>query len=431
MTYSIVQSKHNNGTGTTASVTTAATGAGNLLFAIVAAVRNPGTDTITTPGGWSLIGTVQDDPTFVEFTAGLYYLPNTTSGLTSFSWTLGTAPLQWDILLIEISGAATTSPLDVSAVHNQQVNHTSDTVSATTTVAGDLLLGVGLWDSAETGAPPGSLSDGAGWTSVATFSDAPGWMTLHIADQTQAAAGSATYAPTWTGSQDDIVWLVAFKPAAGGGGTVSGSATLTGNAAIADAPNALIAPASEQANAAISEAAQIVAPATLASNAAIVQSAQLVAQGDALASNAALSVTGQIVTNAAPLTASAALAETPAQIVAPATLQANALLAATGGQVGQNVLTANAGLAVTAQVIAPATLAGYSVIAEAAQIVAAAFSEQANAVLSATGTAALPSQPGLVTASDRALVGVTASDARAATVTATDSRAATVTVADV
>jgi hypothetical protein len=210
MAFSIVQSQHGNGTSTSATISCSTTGSGNLLVAIIAAAKNPGAVSITPPSGWTQIGSTQDDPAYIEISAGVFYQEDCASGSTSFTWTLGSTPSQWDGILLEISGAATSSPLDASNVSNTQSFHTSDSVSVTTTASGELLIGIGVWDAVRVGAPT-SMNDGSGYSSILTFSDGSGWLTVHAAQQTQSGSGSVSYAPSWTGSMDDIVWLLAFK----------------------------------------------------------------------------------------------------------------------------------------------------------------------------------------------------------------------------
>lgn len=231
MAFSIVQHVGNNGTGTSVSVTCSATTAGNLLVAMIGITRNSplGPDSFTAlPPNWVQIGSTIDDLSWSEVTGGLFYLPNCSSGLTSFTWTILTAPNQWDIMLLEVSGAATASPLDVSNVTNTKVVHTSDTVSATTTANGDLILGLGVWDDLDVN--PTAFNDGSGWTFIQSFSDINGWETLRAVYQTQTTAGAVSYSPSWTGNADDILWIVAFKAASSGvalSTTLVGEGTLT------------------------------------------------------------------------------------------------------------------------------------------------------------------------------------------------------------
>lgn len=215
MSFSIVQSPNGSGSSTSATISCSATTSGNLLVAIIAAAKNPGSVGITPPAGWTQIGTTADDPTYIEISAGVFYLENCLGGSTSFTWTLGSAPSQWDGILLEISGASTTSPLDTSGVSNQQVFQTSDSVNVTTTASGDLLIGIGVWDAVRVGAPTG-MNDGSGYSSITTFSDAGGWLTVHAAYKVKTGSGSDSYAPSWTGSMDDIIWLLAFKAASSG-----------------------------------------------------------------------------------------------------------------------------------------------------------------------------------------------------------------------
>lgn len=213
MAFSIVQHTAADGFTTSATLTCSATTAGNLLVAIIGTSQNGGSNSFTgLPTGWTQVGSTQSDTIYVVVTSGVFYLANCAAGLTSFTWTLASAPGGWDGIFLEISGAATSSPLDVYNVHNGQVRQTSDTVSTTTTATGDLILGLGMWDA--TPAALSGFNDGS-YTLIQSHADAGGWGLVRAVDQTQTSAGSISYAPSWTGSVDDILWIVAFKAAGG------------------------------------------------------------------------------------------------------------------------------------------------------------------------------------------------------------------------
>lgn len=224
MSFSIVQHVANDGFTSTPNVTVTATTAGNLLVAFIGTSNNSGNNTFSSlPTGWTQIGSTQNQNVWIGLTGGAFYLKNCAGGTTSFSWTLNAAPSEWDIQFIEISGADTSSPLDTSNVANVASLHTSDSVSTTTTANGDLVIGMGIWDDTPTN--PSAFNDGGSWTLIQTHSDGNGWETIRAVQQTQSSSGSISYAPSWTGSVDDILFIASFK-ASGGAAAPPPSSTL-------------------------------------------------------------------------------------------------------------------------------------------------------------------------------------------------------------
>lgn len=227
----LVQSKRAAGNGgTSASVTgLTTTVAGNLLVLLVDAWNNPGNVTFTPPAGWTQAGTTTQDDVFISGTAAQYYYTNNPGGITSVAVTLSAAASAWHIEVLEFSGVATTTPLDVQSFRQQSGTTTPSSGAVTTTAAGDLLVG---WMAEDDVNGAYTLTQPAGWTALPRQQDTNAWASLYSAYQVAGAAGSYNYNPTLTATQtDSIVGIMAFK-AAGGGVAVSGSATLSGGSNI-------------------------------------------------------------------------------------------------------------------------------------------------------------------------------------------------------
>jgi hypothetical protein len=213
MSWSIVQTVHNNGSGATASATLSSTTAGNLLVALVSAAKNPGDVTFTPPANWTQDGTTQHDDAYVSDSSAVYIYQDNPGSITSVSFTLSSSASSWTCTLLEISGAATSSVTD--GIQVGIVGSTGRTSgNLTTTTNGDLILGLAVIDAVNAGAP--TFTEASGYTSDVTYNDGGGWFTIHVGYQTQATAGSIAYAPTWTTVDDATLYVVAFKPASGG-----------------------------------------------------------------------------------------------------------------------------------------------------------------------------------------------------------------------
>lgn len=218
----LVQSKTASGnSGTTGTVTfTSATTSGNLLVLLVGASKNPGAVSFTLPAGWTQIGTTQDDAIFVEMSVAAYYYTGTS--ISSVAVTFSTAPSGWNIVAAEFSGF---SALDVS--NWATVASTTPSVSATTTVNGDLIIGMRYHDVV---AGASTLTEASGYTQITSVADAGGWASASLAYTTQATAGSKAYNPTQTAAKDEVLGIVAFE-ASGGGSTVSANGVSAGASA--------------------------------------------------------------------------------------------------------------------------------------------------------------------------------------------------------
>lgn len=207
-----------------ASVTSVTTGAittttGNLLVALAASYVQTATVSDSKGNTWTNVA---------SFTAGtgrvrMDYVLNATGGAShTFTATCGSADYP-TITVMEFSGVATSSALDVSATDFVSGGSSSHTVGpVTTTDAGDVLIGVG--------SSPSSTS----YTVSAPF-------TQDRTLDTGALEGIVTgyYLPGSTGNYSfDFTTsnssaaarsiIAAFKPAAGGGGAVLRFLTILG-----------------------------------------------------------------------------------------------------------------------------------------------------------------------------------------------------------
>ena len=145
-----------------------------------------------------------------------YYVPNTTAGANTVTATFSTATTYRRIEVTEVSGGATTSPVDAVSKFIGTSTTSTDSVtsgSATTTTAGCYIYGAFQRDGNTV-----TITSGTGFTQRLNLTD------VDIEDMTQASAGSV--AATWTTNAPTtyLATMVAFKPAGGGGSNVTDTA---------------------------------------------------------------------------------------------------------------------------------------------------------------------------------------------------------------
>ena len=200
------------GSSSTASGTFSATGPGNFLIAAVVA-RN----TVSTPSGWTLAVSYTAPTT----KAYLFYQENCSSGVTSFSATLG-GSAAWVVMLAEYSGVATSGSIDQTATdHTGGGSSTTGTI--TTTTSAQLLIGVIADDDND--APFGTPTNSFALLSEADNGFAEGCLLERIVSST------GTYSSSMSSGGGDSGLIASFKAASGGDVTVSAS-SLTGTGSL-------------------------------------------------------------------------------------------------------------------------------------------------------------------------------------------------------
>jgi hypothetical protein len=154
---------------------------------------------------------------------GSAYAINTTAdisvGKTITATFAGSTPS--GIAGICITGAATTSPLDVSNKTQQGTAATAATSVSTGTLAqaNEIVVGVLVGTVAI-----GVVTCGTGWTKLPTLSNANGSVTICV--QIVAATTSVSFAPTWANTANYVTDVYSFKAA--GGATITPTRTLLG-----------------------------------------------------------------------------------------------------------------------------------------------------------------------------------------------------------
>ena len=144
----------------------------------------------------------------INDTLGIYYAQNIAGGTNTVTVSNSTSSASVRVAILEYAGIARSGALDVTRTSTLQ-NATPTSGNVTTTVNGDLLLGV--FSTAE----PGTFTAGSGYTIRETNDAAPSTR-LMVEDRIQATAGTASATATVGAS----VWwgaaLAAFKPATSG-----------------------------------------------------------------------------------------------------------------------------------------------------------------------------------------------------------------------
>lgn len=221
------------GSGTTSPIASTATTftAGNLLVAIVgASYSGVGASlTVVTPAGWTDSGLGTKNDGAPNGGAAAFYMPNNPGGSQSWSWTTtinaGGTLITNGYTILEFSGAATSSPLDLTAVAGATGGTSStsvDTTAATgTTAAGDLITELAqcyrntaslTFTQAATSVPS------SGWTVGTVYDGAAGVRVHTTASYTIQASGVANPHGILTSSAttSSAAFLLTFKQAATG-----------------------------------------------------------------------------------------------------------------------------------------------------------------------------------------------------------------------
>lgn len=214
MAFSLIQSKTGSVGGTNASsvtVTTTATGSGNLLVAFVDITATAGV-TITAPTGWSQVGTTQG------YAAGngsvaMFYKPNSTSGVTSFVFSFSSS-VNAAVAFEEWSGVATSSPLDQFVAQQNAKSSAAPTgTTAALAASGELAiwgLGVGAGGTATYSAITNSYVEDTGANAFSTEA-VEAQATLFYNTSVGSAATSSGATMSVGGSTGNTTILAVFK----------------------------------------------------------------------------------------------------------------------------------------------------------------------------------------------------------------------------
>jgi hypothetical protein len=210
--------------------------AGNLVVVFSETSAGGGTPTATitdnqsSPGWTTAIASVKASSSPVEWLTA-FYLPNCGSGITTITLTYnGGTPGTTNLLVVEYSGIATSSPLTGTAYQAQSApGTTTDAISSTAgaiSKAPAAIVGCSFNIEEDT-----YFVAGTGFTGRNTASY------IVVEDQRQTSTGS--YAATWTdstkgGSDNYLTVMLAFaEPSGGGGGGnyayIQGSGNTTGS----------------------------------------------------------------------------------------------------------------------------------------------------------------------------------------------------------
>lgn len=203
--------------------------AGNLVAVAFSFDSNTATisslrDSAGTPNNYTLTPSTpyRNTPTFGggNNTTGIAYLPNVPAGATkTITLTLNTS-VQIDLWAIEVSGAATVSPLEADATnHSSTAGTTINLPSYTTVNAGDLLVAVCFLSGGVTAA-------NSPWTEISTIPASGSGAEYMV----KAATGAQAVGWTATSSTWGAI-MAAFKAASGATPTGTLSVTETADTA--------------------------------------------------------------------------------------------------------------------------------------------------------------------------------------------------------
>jgi len=204
----VQHSSRDAGTASSTSVSfPSASTAGNWIGVVIRAGKSGQVFTVTDSRGNTYHNAIQFNEVIDGTTLGIFYAENITGGVNTVSVSdtiLGTLR----IAILEYSGVALANSLDGAAVANQGTS-ASPTVSLTTTVNGDLLLGEMSTANAAI------FTAGSGYTIEETVPAQPNTK-LIVEDRVQTTAGSASASASLAASDSWGAALAAFK--SGGSG---------------------------------------------------------------------------------------------------------------------------------------------------------------------------------------------------------------------
>lgn len=204
------------GSASTIAVTLPGVTAGNLLAAHVGWGDSGGTCAVNDGTAYSVADTHRSDVTNNE-SGQVFYLPNVGAGSHPATATFtGATPPFRRIRLVEISGLATSSPIDqnignVQTAAGTSANGVTSTATSATTNANDFVVGF-TQDTTEPDPGTGTLTAGTGYTISGTN------LIMGLESKNVAATGAQTATFTQSVNNGRITHCVAFIQAGGGGG---------------------------------------------------------------------------------------------------------------------------------------------------------------------------------------------------------------------
>ena len=172
---------------------------------LVAALDNAGTTTVTAPSGWTLVRSTSSGSSLTQAT---YVHVAGTSEPSSYQWRFSSQRTASAVMAAYI-GVNTTTPVDVSSGGSSSNSSSDVAPSVTTTVAGDLLIGVFGEAANATVTPPAGmleqLEQAAGTSTTRVLSE--------LSDQQLGAAGATgTRTATLSKSGANVGQLIALRP---------------------------------------------------------------------------------------------------------------------------------------------------------------------------------------------------------------------------
>ena len=172
---------------------------------LVAALDIAGTTTVTAPSGWTLVRSTSSGSSLTQAT---YVHVAGTSEPSSYQWRFSSQRTASAVLAAYI-GVNTTTPVDVSSGGSSSNSSSDVAPSVTTTVAGDLLIGVFGEAANATVTPPAGmleqLEQAAGTSTTRVLSE--------LSDQQLGAAGATgTRTATLSKSGANVGQLIALRP---------------------------------------------------------------------------------------------------------------------------------------------------------------------------------------------------------------------------
>jgi hypothetical protein len=191
-----------NPASTTAAITITSSVSGNLLIALVMNDASQPTVSGVSGGGANTFTQVPSARALDGGThmSDIWYLPNNAGGITTVTATLSASSSSHGIWVMEVSGAATASPVDIQSVKNNATASTTVTgTSMNTTNAADII--VANWTTGAT-----TTTANAPWTLFTNILNGNG-----AGYQIVAVTNSYAVSANQNSSQTYCVSQVAFK----------------------------------------------------------------------------------------------------------------------------------------------------------------------------------------------------------------------------